>query len=157
MSGMPDPARSESPGWFRLFPFLRAPDDITPHQWRLLGLLGVTVLINHYDFALLTTALLQIQEGLGVAEADVGHMVGAIRTGAILALPLSVVADRRGGAPAHRHHPGLHLLHGADGARSDAGAVQPPVRRPDLRERGGAAGGGGAEEFGARGSGFAMG
>jgi putative MFS transporter len=96
MTGMPDPARSKSPGWFRLFPFLRAPGDITPHQWRLLGLLGVTVLINHYDFALLTTALLQIQEGLGVAEADVGRMVGAIRTGAILALPLSVVADRRG-------------------------------------------------------------
>ena len=38
------------PAWFRLFFFLKAPDDLTPHQWRLLGLLGLTVLINHYDF-----------------------------------------------------------------------------------------------------------
>ena len=93
---MHDPAAPKSPAWFRLFPFLRAPGDITRRQWRLLGLLGVTVLINHYDHGLLTAALLQIQNGLGVAEADVGRMVGVIRAGAILALPLSVVADRRG-------------------------------------------------------------
>jgi len=93
---MPDPAASKPPAWFRLFPFLRAPNDVTPRQWRLLGLLGVTVLINHYDFGILTAALLQIQNELGVAEADVGRMVGVIRVGAILALPLSVVADRRG-------------------------------------------------------------
>jgi MFS family permease len=96
MAGMGDPATSKPPARFRLFPFLRTPQDVTPRQWRLLGMLGATVLINHYDFAILTTALLQIQQGLGVAEADVGRMVGVIRAGAILALPLSVVADRRG-------------------------------------------------------------
>jgi MFS family permease len=91
-----DPVASEPPGWFRLFFFLRAPTDLTGHQWRLLGLLGVTVLINHYDFGLITAALLQIQTGLGIPEAELGRMVGVIRAGAILALPLAIVADRRG-------------------------------------------------------------
>jgi putative MFS transporter len=92
-----DRAASQPPGWFRhLFFFLRMPEDLTRHQWRLLGLLGVTVLINHYDFGLLTAALLQIQTELGVPETEVGRMVGMIRAGAILALPLAVIADRRG-------------------------------------------------------------
>ena len=98
---MDDHAASEPPGWFRrlfffLHFFLRTPEDLTRHQWRLLGLLGVTVLINHYDFGLLTAALLQIQTGLGIPETEVGRMVGMIRAGAILALPLAVIADRRG-------------------------------------------------------------
>jgi hypothetical protein len=63
---MHDPPAPKSPAWFRLFPFLRAPDELTRRQWRLLGLLGVTVLINHYDHGLLTAALLQIQHGLGL-------------------------------------------------------------------------------------------
>jgi MFS family permease len=84
------------PRWFRLFFFLRAPEDLSRHHWRLLGLLGVTVLINHYDFGLLTAALLQIQTELAIPEAEVGRMVGVIRAGAILALPFAVIADRRG-------------------------------------------------------------
>jgi len=95
-----DRSASEPPGWFRIFFFLRfflrAPEDLTRRQWRLLGLLGVTVLINHYDFGLLTAALLQIQTELGIPETEVGRMVGLIRAGAILALPLAVFADRRG-------------------------------------------------------------
>ena len=93
---MLDAADSRPPVWFRLFFFLKAPDDLTPHQWRLLGLLGLTVLINHYDFGVLSAALLQIQTGLGISEQDIGNVVGAIRFGAILALVLAVVADRRG-------------------------------------------------------------
>lgn len=84
------------PAWFRLFPFLKAPEDLTPLQWRLLGLLGLTVLINHYDFGLLGAALLQIQRDLGISERGIGNVAGAVRAGSVLALGLAVVADRRG-------------------------------------------------------------
>jgi MFS family permease len=89
-------AAPRPPAWFRLFPFLRAPDDLTPHQWRLLGLLGVTVLINHYDFGLLGAALLQIQNELAIPEHEIGGVVGLVRMGVVPALLLAVVADRLG-------------------------------------------------------------
>lgn len=96
MAGVSKASAARSPAWFRLFPFLRAPDDMTPHQWRLLGLLGLTVLINHYDFGVLGAALLQIQQGLAISEQDIGNVVGAVRAGSAVALLLAVVADRRG-------------------------------------------------------------
>lgn len=90
-------ADTPAPRWFRyLLPFLSPPDDLTPHQWRLLGLLGVTVLINHYDFGLLGAALLQIQQTLAIPEDEIGGVFGLIRLGVIAALPLAVLADRLG-------------------------------------------------------------
>jgi putative MFS transporter len=80
----------------RLFFFLRAPDAMDTPQWRLLGVLGATVLVNHYDFGLLTLALPEIQRGLGVAEEDIGPLAGAVRAGALPALLLGVLADRLG-------------------------------------------------------------
>ena len=42
------------PWWFRsVFGFVRSAPPLTREQWSLLGLLGLTLLINHYDFALL--------------------------------------------------------------------------------------------------------
>jgi putative MFS transporter len=88
------PARA--PGWIRIFPFLRPPDDLTAHQWRILGLLGITVLINHYDAGLLTATLLQIQTELGIPENEIGGVVGFVRFGGVPALALAVMADRLG-------------------------------------------------------------
>jgi MFS family permease len=96
MRGVPDPITPKPPSWFRLFPFLNPPDDLTHHHWRLLGLLGVTVLINHYDFGLLTASLLQIQTDLAIPEAEIGVVVAVVRAGAIPSLLLAVLADRRG-------------------------------------------------------------
>lgn len=69
---MPPSQRPRQPWWMWLFFFLRAPEAMDALQWRLLGVLGTTVLVNHYDFALLSLALPEIQDGLGVAEEDVG-------------------------------------------------------------------------------------
>jgi MFS family permease len=96
MPALEDPPSPRPPAWFRLFPFLKAPSDLTAQQWRLLGLLGVTVLINHYDFGILGAALLQIQQGLDVPEQQIGSLVGAVRLGSVPALLLAMVADRVG-------------------------------------------------------------
>lgn len=92
----PHAPATRPPAWFQLFPFLRAPRDLTPHQWRLLGLLGVTVLINHYDFGLLTAALRQIQQELAIPEDEIGGVMGLVRMGVLPSLALAVVADRLG-------------------------------------------------------------
>jgi putative MFS transporter len=97
MTDPPAPSGAPAPRWFRyLLPFLKAPEDLTPHQWRLLGLLGITVLINHYDFGLLGAALLQIQQELHIPEDEIGGVYGLIRMGVVAAMLLAVVADRLG-------------------------------------------------------------
>ncbi len=84
------------PFWMRLFFFIKVPDRVDTRQWRLLGLLGTTVLINHYDFGLLSLALPQIQHGLSVAEEDIGPLAGMVRTGAVLSFLVCLFADRVG-------------------------------------------------------------
>lgn len=71
-----------------MWPLPARPEAMDALQWRLLGVLGATVLVNHYDFALLTLALPEIQHGLGVAE-EVGpltrqelYKIGVVRADA---------------------------------------------------------------------------
>jgi hypothetical protein len=65
VTASPGPVRP--PWWFQgLFAFVRSPAPLDARQWSLLGLLGLTLLINHYDFALLSLALPQIQAGLAI-------------------------------------------------------------------------------------------
>ncbi len=85
------------PWWFRyIFGFVRKSPPLTREQWALLGLLGLTLLINHYDFALLTLALPQIQAGLAIPEDRIGGVVASVRLGVLPALLLAFFADRAG-------------------------------------------------------------
>jgi putative MFS transporter len=95
VSGAPAPARP--PWWFRyLFGFVRSPAPLDARQWSLLGLLGLTLLINHYDFALLSLALPQIQAGLAVPEDQLGGVMASVRLGVVPAILLAFLADRAG-------------------------------------------------------------
>lgn len=92
---MPRGSRAR-PLWSYAIPFSGPPAALSPHQWRLLGVLGATVLINHYDFGLLSLVLSHLQRDLAISEARAGPMVGIIRLGAAPALPLALLADRVG-------------------------------------------------------------
>ena len=59
-------------------------------------MLGLTLLINHYDFALLSLALPQIQAGLDVPEERIGGVMASVRLGVVPALLLAFLADRVG-------------------------------------------------------------
>ncbi|MCZ6464372.1 MAG: MFS transporter [Proteobacteria bacterium] len=90
-------AGGRPPGWYRvLFFFRRPPEGIPPNHWYLLGVLGVTFLLNQYDMALLGLALPQIQEGLGIGEAELGSRLGTVRMGVAPAFVLAFLADRSG-------------------------------------------------------------
>jgi putative MFS transporter len=84
------------PGWAWLFFFVRPPPGLGPEPWRLLGLLGATLLVNQYDMAILGLALPQIQHGLGVEDAEVGRFLAFVRLGVVPALLLAFLADHQG-------------------------------------------------------------
>jgi len=65
-------------------------------QWRVIGLLVIAELFEHYDVGLLSMALSQIQAGLGVAEDEIAALIGVVRLGAIPAIAIGVLADRYG-------------------------------------------------------------
>ena len=69
---------------------------LVPEERRLLAVLGFTFLLNQYDMALAGLALPQIQADIGIAEADVGPLLGTIRLGAGAALIFALAADRVG-------------------------------------------------------------
>ncbi len=71
-------------------------EDAARDERRLLGLLGVSFLLNQYDMALVGLALPQIQASLAIAENELGPLVGAVKLGALGGLALSVAADRAG-------------------------------------------------------------
>ncbi len=84
------------PWWTRVLPFIRRPAGVTPHQQRILGVLGAANLIDGYDQAILGLALTQIQDGLGIAESEVGALISIVRLGVLLALVLTALADGMG-------------------------------------------------------------
>lgn len=89
--------RRSRPTWAAaLFFFVRPPSGTTAREWSLLGVLGVTFLLNGYDMALLGLALPQIQAELGVGEAQLGGLLGVIRLGVLPAFALAFLADHRG-------------------------------------------------------------
>ena len=75
---------------------MRSAPPLTREHWSLLGLLGLTLQINHYDFALLTLALPQIQAGLAIPEDRIGSLVASVRLGVLPAFALAFLADRAG-------------------------------------------------------------
>jgi predicted MFS family arabinose efflux permease len=69
---------------------------VTPHQRRLLVLLGVAFALASYEFGILSLALPQIQAELAVPETEAGRLVAAARLGVLPALLLGLIADRWG-------------------------------------------------------------
>jgi putative MFS transporter len=83
----PAPHRARFPFIARLFP------PFTPRQWRAFGISTTAGFFDFYDAALLSLALKQIQQGLGIAEARLGAMMSAIRMGYVASLAISPLAD----------------------------------------------------------------
>ena len=88
-----DPYR---PSWFRLTPFLGRPPELSRHQWSVLGLVAVVSLFEQYDVYLFSLNLHHIQTDLAVADADLGWLGSLVRSGALLAVPIALAADRLG-------------------------------------------------------------
>jgi hypothetical protein len=65
----------------------------TPRQWRVFWISTTAGFFENYDTALLSLALKQIQQGLGIAEAHLGAMLSAIRLGYLASLTISPLAD----------------------------------------------------------------
>ncbi len=82
--------------FLRLLPFLGKAPALTRHQWRLIGVLGSANLIDGYDIGIFGLALPQIQQGLGIAEGDIGRLTAIVRLGVVPAMLLTLLADRFG-------------------------------------------------------------
>ncbi len=91
-----DEAPIRAPGWTRIVPWPGRRPELPARQWRVLGLLGVAELVDHYDIGLVGALLLQIQRDLGIAEHEIGLLSAVIRAGVLLALGAGVLADRYG-------------------------------------------------------------
>jgi MFS family permease len=74
----------------------RSAAALTAHHRRLLLLLGTATLFDGYDRFIVTLALPYIAHDLGAAEGVLGWALSAIRSGALLAIPLCLMADRVG-------------------------------------------------------------
>lgn len=70
--------------------------ELPRKHWRILGLLIVAELFDHYDFAIMGLALSQIQHGLGIPEAEIAGVTAVARLGMLLAFGLTIMADRIG-------------------------------------------------------------
>lgn len=62
-------------------------------QWRVLGLMIAAGLFNAYDHQILSLALKQVQDGLGIADGRVGYLGSFIRFGAIPGIALVLLGD----------------------------------------------------------------
>ncbi|MCX8072672.1 MAG: MFS transporter [Candidatus Binatia bacterium] len=69
---------------------------LTAYEWRVVAVLGTANFVDSYDIAILGLALPQIQEGLGIAEDEVGGVTAAIRLGVLPALLFTWLADAFG-------------------------------------------------------------
>jgi len=69
---------------------------LSPRKKRMFFLLAVAEFFDNYDIALSSIALLQIQEGLGIAEESVGYVSGLIRLGMATSFLVTILADRFG-------------------------------------------------------------
>jgi putative MFS transporter len=76
--------------------YVRAPEPILPEHRRLLLLVGAAMFIAGYDVNIYGFAIPQIQQSLGIAEADVGRIVFVFRLATIPAILLAYLADRVG-------------------------------------------------------------
>ncbi len=84
------------PWWSYAIPYFGRAPELSRGQWRVLGLLVIAELFEHYDVGLLSLALSQIQLGLGVPEDEIAALMGVVRLGALPAIAVGVLADRFG-------------------------------------------------------------
>jgi len=82
-------------GGSRFRALLRVP-PLSDKQRKMIWLLAVAEFFDSYDASLVTIALLPIQQGLGVPEAEVGRLGFWIRLGMALSLAITLLADRLG-------------------------------------------------------------
>jgi putative MFS transporter len=85
---------AHTPWWIP--PFLGRAPALEPRLLRLLGLVALALFFEQYDMSMLTSALKFIAADLGIAEADLGGYLGAIRLGALPAFLVVPFADRIG-------------------------------------------------------------
>ena len=83
-----------NPWWIP--PFLGGVPDLEPALLRTLGLVTLGMFFEAYDLSLLTAALKQIGEGLGIPAGEFGFTLGVIRTGGLVAFAIVPLADRWG-------------------------------------------------------------
>jgi MFS family permease len=88
--------RSYVPRWLRLAPFLGRPPALTRRQWRVLGLVAIVSLFEQYDLYLFSLNLKHIQADLGIDESQLGLLGSVVRAGALLAIFVTLAADRVG-------------------------------------------------------------
>lgn len=94
----PDAAENEKyvPKWMKGFFYLGEAPALTARQWKVLVLIVVVTFFETYDIYLFILALKQIQEGLNIAESNLGDLGAFVRMGALPAVILSIAADRLG-------------------------------------------------------------
>jgi MFS family permease len=89
--GATDSARRRYPGWIP--PFLGRAPDLPEPQLRMLGFVALAIRFENSDQAMPSVALKQIAEGPGVAESDLGSVLGTVRRGALPAFLLIPIGD----------------------------------------------------------------
>jgi MFS family permease len=87
---------ARNPWWIPPHFLGRVPAPIEPGQLRLLGLIGLALLFENYDFQLLTAALKHIAEELEIGEASLGSFMSWIRLGGLPGFLLMPLADSMG-------------------------------------------------------------
>lgn len=70
--------------------------ELSDAHVRMLGVIALALLFENYDQATLTAALKQIAGDFGVAESDLGTLLGRVHLGAVPAFLLVPFADRIG-------------------------------------------------------------
>ncbi|HVH06017.1 MAG TPA: MFS transporter, partial [Myxococcota bacterium] len=89
------PPRLKNPWWMP--PFLgNVPEEITPHQLRLLGFIALALLFENYDLSMLGSAMKFIRESFGLEQAAAGQLTAYVRLGAIPAFFVIPFVDRLG-------------------------------------------------------------
>lgn len=84
-------------GWLTtVFRILFPPAELQPADKKLLLLLGAAFFICNYDMTVLSLALPDLQQSFGIAEEDLGKVMGAARLGALPAIFFALLSDRIG-------------------------------------------------------------
>lgn len=73
-----------------------AKENVPVEQRRLLLIVGAALFINHFDSNVVSLALPQIQRSLGIAEDQLGYLLGLSRLGVLGAFALGFLSDTIG-------------------------------------------------------------
>ncbi len=65
-------------------------------QMKVFWLVGIAIMVNHYDIGIFGLALPRIQESLGISDGEVGMLGAYMRLGILPGLFLALFADRLG-------------------------------------------------------------